>query len=85
MIEKKWVSLRTSVAKMAHSSAVVHIGISKRVEPLAVQRNRVKRLVREVLRGLTLTVGQVYWLKIERVPARLEYKTVETALLEVFK
>ena len=85
MTGKKWLSLKIVESGPSHSKPVVHIGISKRVAPLAVRRNRVKRLVREVLRGLKLKEGRVYWLRVESVPAGLEYAMAEKVLLEVFK
>lgn len=81
-----WMSLRVVPAASERAKKpVVHIGISKRVAPQAVRRNRMKRLIREALRRkIRLEPANVYWLRVDRFPADPDYALVENALVEAF-
>ena len=66
--------------------AVVHIGISTRVAPLATRRNRIKRLIREALRrSIQVEPGKLYRLRIDKIPAGITYAQVENDLVGLFK
>ena len=81
----RWMSLRVSKA-VGVGKPVVHIQLSKRVAPLAVRRNRIKRLIREALRlEICLSQGCVYWLRVERDPKNASYASVEKELKVVFR
>jgi ribonuclease P protein component len=63
----------------------VNIGISKRVAPKAVVRNRMKRLIREALRKRIRTEpARIYWIRVDKIPADPSYALVESALVELF-
>lgn len=66
--------------------AVVFIGISKKVVPLATGRNRLKRLIREVLRkSVVLKDGMEYRIRVDKVPPGIDYQLVENTLVAFFK
>lgn len=87
MAGTRWLSLRlTDAAPGRQTKPVVNIGISKRVAPKAVSRNRMKRLIREVLRRrVRLMPARIYWIRVEKFPADLSYALVESALVDLFK
>lgn len=85
MTGARWLRVSKETSEKPQT-AIVHIGISKRVAPLAVRRNRLKRLIREALRKkVRPEKGALYRIRIDRYPADLNYAQVERALVEAFK
>lgn len=86
MTGASWMSLRIVSADSGFANKpVVHIGISKRVAPQAVRRNRLKRLIREGLRRkIRLEPGNLYRIRVDRYPANPGYALVERELVQIF-
>ena len=73
--EEGWLSLKVSERKQAasprSSKRPYVISIRKKIVPLAVRRNRIRRLIREAIRleGFFAEPGKVYWLQVRRPPS----------------
>ena len=68
-----WLSLKVleNTSKKPPAKPQIHISVPKKVVPLATRRNRIKRLIREVVRKEAFfgDGGKVYSFRVFRPPA----------------
>ena len=61
------------------------ISIPKKIVRLAVRRNRIRRVLREALRGRAVAENKVYLLKVLRSPEKVNLESARLAVHEIFK
>lgn len=73
------------VLRQAAGSARLGLAITKRVAPRAVDRNRVRRITREVFRHAAPRLGAVdVVIKLKRLPSRTQWPKVRVDLESLF-
>lgn len=83
---ERWLSLTVSSLEAGSLPTAAHkyqlrISAPKKIIKLAVKRNRVRRLIREVLRKeFVLEAGSFYHFKIRRAPENPDYQSTKDAV-----
>ena len=84
---ESWLSLTVSGnsgSEITSGKATFFFAVPKKVLPLATRRNRMKRLIREAIRGDVFFDRQkIYTFKVRRVPKILDLATVQKAINEL--
>jgi ribonuclease P protein component len=81
-----WLSLRVSESNNSgtknQKKPAVFISIPKKHVVLATKRNRLKRLIREVIRSEPFfkRSGAVFFIRVNQMPASLEFPAVKEAI-----
>ena len=84
---ERWLSLSVSEGKYPNTIAAQRpffISVPKKVVNKAVQRNRIKRVLREALRHETLLpTGKVHIFRVTRAPEGVDLKMAKQAVHEL--
>ena len=85
---ERWLSLKVSEEKDPERKAgkpLFLISVPKKVVRLAVRRNRIRRVLREVLRHRPFsTENKTYLLKVLRSPEKVDLESAKVAVHELF-
>lgn len=80
---RQWLSLTVSEAKNPEKNGAkkaFFISVPKKIVARAVRRNRLKRVLREALRGLVLPPGKAHVFRVMRSPEKVNLQTAQEAL-----
>ena len=80
-----WLSLKVQDRSDSRPHPVLYISIPKKVVPLATRRNRVKRLLREALKGHALKTGREYCFRVRLAPVDPSLQDVKTLVRNLFQ
>lgn len=84
---KRWLSLKVQNARPSKTRPAqgrVFISVPKRVVRLAVERNRIRRVLREAIRlGGYFASDKVVWLRVLEKPALTSLRQADEALKEL--
>ena len=85
---ERWLSLRVSEEKTPENKArksLFLISIPKKIVRLAVRRNRIRRVLREALRGKSFfEENKIYLFKVFRSPEEVDLESARVAVREIF-
>jgi len=85
---ERWLSLTVfdeKNPKNGASKSPFFISVPKKIVPQAVRRNRIKRVLREVLRSKPFFKDKkIYFFKVLRCPQKIDFESAKILIHELF-